>query len=267
MPRTGYRKKPAYIYWISLFYFLVPFLTLLQFSLKVNFDPLLLKEFAFSDYYLSELILSFSAAAAVLSVTRVGFVYLILLNLSTLGVKIYNLQSRVLFEYPIDFVVVLFLFTMTILFLFTAVRAPFLNPDMRWWKQPPRYSVLMPGVLIVNGLEFPVVTLNISHEGMALKLDEEKWMASEHSEERLAAYPKNLGNVVELKIRVVSEAVSLFNDPLFKTPAQVVWCPAKDSPLTYGLGLKFLFADSKSRQQIKSYLKLLKVLHLELIQR
>ena len=132
MKRQGYRKKPKYIYYLGILYFIVPFITLYQFYLNVDYSLKLLGEIIFSNFFLSEVFLSFTAGIAVLTVSRIGFFYFIALSIYTLGMKIYNLHYHSLFEYPFDFVVILFWFITTMLFLFTALRIPYLNPKTRW---------------------------------------------------------------------------------------------------------------------------------------
>ena len=254
--RKGYRKKPKYIYLIALFYFSVPLLTLWQFAMNVDYSWNLLEKIISSKFYLVEFCLSFTAGMAVLSVTRAGFFYLIFLSAYTLGIKIQNLNYNALFEYPLDFVVLFFWFMMTILFVFTALRVPFLNPDTRWWRQPPRYSHKMPGKLIVNGREFPMVTLNISAGGMFVTLDE-----------NAVKEVFTIGQSVALDVGMIPEAARLFKDCALKVSAKVAWLSQEDDPNKRGLGLEFIALTRQDKKKLKGYTHLLKSLKLDLRQR
>src|SRR3989338_2093504 len=114
----GYRKKPAWIYWISALYFISPLLILWQFYTKLDYSLPFLKQILLSHFFLMELFGAWSAAAAILIVSRISFVYYLALSFYTIGVKIYNLRFNALFEYPFDFIVLAFWFGITILFLF-----------------------------------------------------------------------------------------------------------------------------------------------------
>ncbi len=264
MNRKGYRKKPKYIYILGILYFIVPFVTLYQFYLNTDHSFKLLKEIIFSDFYLSELFFSFTAGIAVLTVTKVGFFYFIALSIYTLGTKIYNLHYNSLFEYPFDLIVLLFWFSATLLFLFTALRIPYLNPKTRWWKQPPRYSHKMPGVLIVRSIRFPVVTLDFSKGGIFLRLDEERIVKDTELEKNLSYFPRQIGQIIDLEINTIPEGSVLFKEGKFLSRARVVWHAKEDGSPRYGLGLQFIDQSPHERKQLIRYTKLLKRLHLHL---
>jgi len=250
MDRKGFRKKPEYIYWLGMMYFIAPFLTLYQFYLNVDRSTELLKQIIFSNFYLTEVFYSFTAGIAVLTVTKIGFFYFIGLGIYTLGKKAYNLYYNSIFEYPFDFVVLLFWFIVTSLFLFTALRIPYLNPKTRWWRQPPRYSHKMPGILIVDNTRIPITTLNFSKGGIFVLLDKDMAI--------------DMGQAVDLEIDLIPEAKDFFKEGKFFTKATVVWCAKKDPSSRYGLGLQFIGQTLQEKRQLRRYARLLKRLHLHL---
>ena len=264
MTRKGYKKKPKYIYFLGIFYFIVPLITLYQFYQNVDYSFKLLREIIFSQFYLSEIFFSFTAGIAILTVRRIGFFYFIALSIYTIAIKIYNLQYNSLFEYPLDFIVILFWFTTTILFVFTAMRIPYLNPKTRWWKQPPRYSHKMPGILMVNTIKLPVIVLNFSTGGVFLKLDEERIKKDISLKNNLSYFPQHMNQIVDLEINVISEARKILEKLKFFSRAKVVWRTKEDSPYKYGLGLQFINQSNETKKQLRRYARLLKSLGFKL---
>lgn len=263
MKPRGYRKKPAYIYYLGMFYFLIPFITLCQFFLNVGYSGELLKELISSKFYLLEVFFAVTAGIAVLAVTRAGFFYFIAISVYTLGMKAYNLQYYSFLEYPWDCVGTIGLFVLTSLFLFTGLRIPYLNPRARWWRQPPRYSHQMPGILKTGGEEFPVITLNLSLGGIFLELDEDK-IKDSGIKERFLSCLHNRGSVVDLQIAVIPQSGEIFEQQKLVTGARVVWYSEKSDMDKSGLGLQFIGQSIKERRRLKRYIKLLKLLHLDL---
>jgi hypothetical protein len=263
MKLKGYRKKPKYIYFLGILYFLIPFITLYQFFLSVGQSFDLVKELIFSKFYLLEVFFAFTAGIAVLAVTKIGFFYFIAISIYTIGVKVYNLQCYSFMEYPFDCLIILGLFIVTSLFLFTNLRIPYLNPKIRWWRQPPRYSHQMQGVLTVAGEEFPVITLNLSLGGVFIELDEEN-IKDISIKEKFLVYLHNKGRVVDLKIDMIPEGREIFQEQKLLRRARVVWYLEKDETYKTGLGLQFIGQSSKEKRKLKRYIKLIKLLQLDL---
>ena len=253
--RKGYQKKPKYIYWLSLLYFVIPFVSLYQLYLNVDQSIPLLKKIFFSQFFLLESFLSFSAGLAVLLVNKLGFLYVLALSFYAMSLKIYHLQTAYLFESPIDFIVALFWFVTTILLLFTAIRIPFLNPNQRWWQQPPRYAHQMKGYLRYQNYLFAVTTLNISLGGLFVKIDESKSSNGD-------PYPFSLGKITNVEINTVEESKGIFSKRKITAPAKIVWCSKKENAGQYGMGLQFVECSNDFKARIKKYIELLKSLRL-----
>ena len=154
---SGYRKKPFAIYLFASIYFLLPLMSLIQFGMDLDGSGSHLQEILFSQAFLWEVFLSFSAAWALVSVTRIGFFYFIGLSLYAVGVKLYHLKTHNLFEYPADLVITLFWLGTSLVLIFSTLRIPYLNPNVKWWTQPPRYAHFRPGILLAQAGTFPVV--------------------------------------------------------------------------------------------------------------
>ncbi len=282
----GYRKKPAWIYVISTLYFLSPLLILAQFYVKVDHSLPFLRQIMVSDFFLMELFGAWSAALAILIVSRISFLYYLTLSFYTIGVKLYNLRFNSLFEYPFDFIVLAFWFLITLLFLFTTLKVPYLNPQARWWTQPKRLTSFALGTIMARGIKFPIVTLNISSTGLFVKLDErainsvlQSYKTEGSGEEKrkaqalgklllspeeldtaarnLPAYPAKLGEKTIVQIQTIPAAASLFPKGLLEASAEVVWATKPGSKYRCALGLRFIDQTSADKKKFQAYVHLL----------
>lgn len=272
---------------ISALYFLSPLLILAQFYVKVDHSLPFLRQIMVSDFFLTELFGAWSAALAILIVSRISFVYYLALSFYTIGVKLYNLRFNSLFEYPFDFVVLAFWFIITLLFLFTTLKVPYLNPQARWWTQAKRLTSFALGAITARDIRFPIVTLNISSTGLFVKLDErainsvlQSYKAGDSSEgekrkaqalgklllspqeldiaaKNLPAYPAKLGEKITVQIQTIPTAAGLFPKGLLEAPAEVVWATKPNSKYRCALGLRFIDQTPTDKKKFQAYVHLL----------
>jgi hypothetical protein len=247
----GYRKKPTWIYGIAAVYFLLPVLSLWQFFVQLDYSPPLLKEILFSNFFLVELFCSVTAGIAVLIVSRLSFFYLILLSVYTMVFKLYHLRTHAFLEHPVDLIVVLVWFGITSLFLFTALKIPYLNPKTRWWKQDRRFSFMSPGTILFDKTDLPVMVLNLSKGGAFVRLDE-------GLKPDTSLFPKKLGEELSVQIKVLPSAESLFEKGILKSRAKVVWIARPDTDYRHSLGLQFLNQAKPEKKALIKYLELVK---------
>ncbi|MSR78509.1 MAG: PilZ domain-containing protein [Candidatus Omnitrophica bacterium] len=284
-PLSGYRQKPFAIYLFSAIYFLLPFLNFLQLGADLEGSGTHLREILFSPAFLWESFLAFTAAWAIFSVTQVGFFYFIGLSLYIVVMKFYHMQTRSLFEYPMDALAALLWLGTSLGLVLSTLRIPYLNPSVKWWTQSVRYAHFRPGVLSVTGIFFPIVTLDISESGLFLKLDERTDFGnilfnpiSDGMEERRSrsisnpfwvsdrirpaaeTYPQKTGEEVTVKIHMIPEAADIFPNQIFETRAVIVWASKPSSPYRYGLGLQFSRSSAAQKKQLKAYARLIKSL-------
>ena len=280
----GYRKKPVWIYLIAFFYFVLPIITLYQFWQHVDHVPELLKPILFSNFFLFDVFASVTAGVAVMIVSRWTFLYFVSLSFYTICVRIHNLRFNALFEYPFDFIVIAFWFGVTILFLFTTLKVPYLNPKTRWWTQPRRFTFFALGAVSYKGVKFPIVTLNFSGGGAFLKLDQRAMSTAknegagfeekrkqvalgrllltsaeiEEARRHLDAYPERLGEKILVQIQTLEAAKEMFPKEILETAAEIVWIPKAGTRYRYAMGIRFIGQSSSDKKNLKRYMKLLK---------
>lgn len=133
--------------------------------------------------------------------------------------------------------------------------------------------------MLVHGIKFPLVVLNVSDGGAFVKLDERIFQeGTEESEERrhdgagrfptvnqterfialrnMHEYPK-MGDVISVAIETLEGLDSPFKKNRLVTLAEVVWVTKATDPYQYGLGLKFTKLSFMNRTRLRRYLKLL----------
>lgn len=275
---------PAWIQALAAAYLILPLLTLIQLGFKVHFSLPLLGRILTSEYFMSELVCSVTAAAAVYLVTPWSFIYLICLSIYAIGMKLGSVYHFGAGEVPLETAVLLFWFTSTLLLVSSALRIPYLNPRLQWWKQPARYGIFKKGILYFKGIRFPVVTLNLSSGGVFLRLDERalgsvslrdpglKRIEGERRRQepfgnlalskdqlketakKLSWFPGRIGDGVRLKLPVLPEGAELFDEDHFELKAEVVWVARPESSYRYGLGLKFKGVQPRLRKKFSEYL-------------
>lgn len=280
---TGYRKKPAEILFIACLFIFLPVMSLFQYALQVDELKALLSIIN-SKPFLIELFCSWSAAIALLIVTKTSFVYFMGLSVYAIILKFMHFQPGNLLLSFLDILITLVWFSTAIALFFTTLKTPYLNPKTRWWTQPPRYPHFLGGEMIYEGISFPIVTLNFSETGLFAKLDErvlsegDKEMASRvYFEERrfreplsrlhfppaavkvakqnLNLYPFKPGSRAHLKISLKPEAEKVVGSAFFDLDAEIVWTSSEGSAFSYGIGLRFLKPSAEQKRAIKSYLK------------
>ncbi len=247
----GYRKKPGIIYAIGAVYLILPLLTLFQIARALDFSPSLIIQAVVSSYYLTEVFCAVTAAAAVLAVSRLSFFYLLGLGAYAVGIKASSfLNDPTSALSPIDFFALCFWLAVTLLFLFSTLRIPYLYPQTRWWKRPPRYSLETPSLLAVDHLQFPVLTLNLSGGGAYIR--------SAPLVQSMVGFPNRLGTRACLELRIHKDASDIFGEDVFKQNVEVAWVSKSKDIYRYGLGLKFVGQSGGDLKKLNAYFKFLR---------
>ncbi len=283
----GYPKKPWWVYALALSYGVIPIMTLVQFGLESGFSKLYLKNLVVHPYFLVEAGCALTAALSVLVVTRFTFGYFVGLGMVSVGLRVFDLASGSALGTAFDVLLLAFWLGVTSFVVATRIRAPYLNPELRWWTQSERVRFVSRGALGFRGLEFPIVTLNLSAGGAFAKLDERLFpdlyensrdgrpvvadrrkrdasgdvlLSKDQislAREQLDAYPTRLGEIVHVRIQTLPDAANATLSPVYECDAEIVWSAPSDSPYRFGLGLRFVGRSRAQRRALREYLKLL----------
>ncbi len=230
-----------------------------------------------------ELFCAVSAAVALLWVSRPSLFYLIFLSIYFFGFKFYLFLHHGI-DTPLEVTGMMFWFAAPATLVASRARLAYLEPERRWWKRPERYVHSTVAHVLVRGVKFPLVVLNLSVGGAFVKLDERifqelpegaedkrrdghrgrgpgRALTMTGAERLLArkeihAYPR-LGEIVSVAIETLSGLDSPFPKNRFVTTAEVVWVTKVTDPYQYGLGFKFTGLSVPDRLRLRRYLKLL----------
>lgn len=224
-----------------------------------------------------ELFCAVTAATALLWVSKPSLFYLIFLSVYFLGFKLFQFSNHTL-DTPAEVAGTMFWFAAPVALMASQARLAFLEPERRWWNRPERHKHATGAQLLVRGVKFPMVVMNLSAGGAFVKLDERIFQEpvegdekrhdaagrfpSVTSAERLIAlrhmheYPK-LGDVISIAVETQAGLDSPFPSNHFVTSAEVVWVTKVTDPYQYGLGLQFTGLTVMNRIRLSRYLKLL----------
>ncbi|MDP3723896.1 MAG: PilZ domain-containing protein [Candidatus Omnitrophota bacterium] len=245
-PLQGYRKKPRAILVIALGFLVIPAALMLQTLFLTGGSWQALGAVMSSRYFLQEWWLSWSAAAAVAIVSRWSFAYLLLLSGYVLITKLGHLTSHPHLETPVSLCITAFWFSVALLLLGSSLKAPYLNPKLRWWTRPIRLSLCRHAAVSVRGTTIPVAVLNLSRGGAFVTLDESATASQ--------APPCRLGESVELTMDLTPGKQTPELPAQFSVRAQLVWMSKPDSPYRHGLGIRFLPLSRAQQRQLHRYL-------------
>lgn len=245
-PLQGYRKKPRAIIVIALGFLVIPAAVMMQTLFLTGGSWQALGAVMSSRYVLQEWWLSWSAAAAVAIVSRWSVAYLLLLSGYVLVTKLGHLISHPHLETPVSLCITAFWLSVALLLLGSSLKAPYLNPKLRWWTRPLRLSLCRNAAISVRGTMIPVVVLNLSRGGAFVTLEE---VAAPPQ-----APPYRLGEPVELTMDLTPGDQAPEPPMRFSARAQLVWMSKPDSPYRHGLGIQFHALSRVQQRHLRRYL-------------
>lgn len=267
----GFRQKPALINVLGFAFLALAVMTLLGGVLKQDL------RYASESIMRQDFFCEATAALALAAVTRVGYLYFMALSAYFFAFEAAYLlwiggegpfKGAVLAVWAIAFGVM----------AVTRIRFPYLFPETRWWKRPPRVVHQAGGMMYFKGIKFPIVMMDLSNRGTFVKLDmrllESEFQKPDEErrrhggfdattlspEERILAR-KSIGLYPQMKDRVAIVVKTLsgldnpFDGNFFETEAQVVWTTKITDPMRWGLGLKFMDLNHSNHSKLKSYLR------------
>ena len=246
-PLAGYSKKPLAITLIALAFLALPGVMLLEALMRSEGSWRVVGEVLGSVYFRQELLLSWSAAAAVFVVTGWSFAYLLLLGGYVVWMRIASLLAYPNLETPASLGVTAFWFGVVACFLGSTLKAPYLHPRLRWWTRPPRVALHREAVITFHGGTIPVVVWNLSRSGAFLKLDE-------HVADRLG-WPQHLGEPLHFRMASLRGKELPGKPRPFTARAELVWTAPPESPYRYGLGIKFTGLSRRRALLLTRYLR------------
>lgn len=243
----GYRKKPLSISLISAAFLLIPLMVLVQAFILADGSWRVLGAVLASSFFVQELYLSWSAALAVFIVTRLSFICFILLTGYVLAAKFVNLVFRPDLEAPLGFWATVFWFGVALYFFGSSLKAPYLNPKLRWWTRPPRVKLCQGAVIINQGFEIPVEVVNLSRGGAFVKLD------AGFAQGQLR--PQKLGEEFELRMSLGQGGEPQEVTEGFSVTARLVWKGKPDTPYRDGMGVQFISLSGEHKRQLNRNLR------------
>ena len=237
----GYSRKPRSILWITTAFALLPLVIPAQVLVFSGGSWPLAWQVACSGYFLQELALSWSAAAAIFVVSRWSFVYFVLLSVYVLTTRAAYLVQHPYLDHPVSVAVTAFWFGVVGWFLGSTLKTPYLHPQLRWWTRPLRVPVRRQAAIAWQGRVVPVVVLDLSGGGAFVKL------AEQH------ALPQRLGDALHFRMQPARGASSKPHP--FTAKAEVAWVAAPGSARQDGLGLKFVGLSKRRAVLLKRILR------------
>lgn len=232
----GYKKKPLAITLVAIGFFLIPVAMLVQVFTLSRGSWEVLEAVLRSDYFLREWVLSWSAAWAIYAVTRFSFVAFVSLSLFVLVTKVSRLMTHPDLENPFSVSITLFWLSVALYFLLSSLKAPYLNPKLRWWTRPARIPKCRQATILYEGVQLPVTVLNLSLGGAFVRLNERM--------EASRRFPQRLGEEFEFTI-----------DGAWTSKARLVWKGVPEGPYRNGMGIQFVALSREGKRQLKGFLK------------
>lgn len=245
-PLRGYQQKPLSIILIAFVFLTIPLVFLLQVFMSSGGSWRVVLDVARSEYFVREWWLAWSAAAAVYIVSRWTFAYFVLLSAYVLITKVQHLLTHPHLETPISLVVTAFWFAVVIYLLGSSLKAPYLNPKLRWWTRPRRVTMCRDARLRYHGTPIPVVVVNLSSGGAFVRVKD--------GATRTHPIPQRLGERCLLTMSLIRRGRSNAKPWRFHSTTEVAWQAAPDSPYRDGMGLKFVSLSRPQRWQLKRFL-------------
>ena len=242
VPIKGYKKKPLVITLIAIGFLLIPTAMPVQMFMLSGGSWPVIGEVLRSDYFLREWGLSWSAALAVYVVTRFSFAYFVSLSAVVLATKVSRTLTYPDLETPLSLLMTLFWFSAAIYFLASSLKAPYLNPKLRWWTRPQRIPLCREAAILFEKAKLPVTVLNLSLGGAFVRLDEQ---AAEGQR-----FPQRIGEEFELTMALVTGSQAEATSALFTSKAQLVWKASPESPYRSGMGIRFISLSKEQKQQL-----------------
>lgn len=242
----GYRKKPATVYLASAVFFLIPLVLLFQVCWISGGSLLVLGKLLKSGYFLQEWLLCWLAALAVFVVSRFSFVFFLLLGGYVLCTKIFRLAVYPALEGPASILITLIWLAVVILFLASPLKAPYLNPRLRWWTRPRRVGLSRQAVLFVQEGKIPVEVLNLSEKGAFVRVE---------GEAQQEKFPQRLGERFRFATDLFQGGRPGKERIHFSTEARLVWLGRPGTPYRCGLGIQFLDLTRQKRKALRDFLR------------
>lgn len=243
----GYRKKPRAIYVLSAIFLLLPLLTVAQLVGQAGGSWDVARSVLASHYVLTECLLSWSAAAAVFVVSRWSFAYFLGLSAVVLITRVSHLATHPRAESPLGLLATAVWFAVAAYVLLSSVKAPYLNPRLRWWTRPPRLSLSCEATMKTADSALPVEILNVSQGGVFLRLGGPSAAQS--------ALPVRLGDQVTLAMELRHSRPSAAPPLRLTATAQLVWQGKSEGPFRAGFGAKFLGLPRQQQRELTQFLR------------
>lgn len=243
----GYQKKPLAIGIISLIFFVIPGVVLAQMCVQSGGSLPVLRQLVGSRYFLQEWVLSWSAAAAVYVVSRWSFAYFVGLSGYVLFTRTAHLISHPILETPASLLITAVWLSTATYFFASSLRAPYLNPKLRWWTRPPRIAHRCDARITLRGVAIPATVLNLSRGGAFLRVEEPVLDAT--------VLPQRLGERLEFAVNLASGDQPDPTTLRLATTAELVWRGKPDSPYRNGFGIRFTSLPREQQRQLRRYLR------------
>lgn len=243
----GYRKKPGVIVGMAIGFLLIPVVMLIQVWVRSGGSWRVLGAVIGSGYFLQEWGLAWSAAAAVSIVSRWSFAYFIILSGYVLTTKVAVLVRTPHLETPAGLIILCFWFGAAIYCSASSLKAPYLNPKLRWWTRPPRIAMCRDAAILYQGTQIPVTVLNLSQGGVFVRVGETV------AEQQVI--PQRLGEAFQIAMALMRADHPESAPEPFESSAQLVWKGAPETPYRNGMGIKFISLGRAKRRQLKRVLR------------
>lgn len=236
---TGYKKKPLVIVIFSFLYLLYPIVNIgLLFLYHGNAAPLnRLYELGennglFIAIHIILWLSTFPLSYGLFKVKKWAWFYFIIHGSLVIFLSLFhfvdeNLQIRL---NPVFLFNLLVIIPMA-LFIRKEIRAPYLNPELKWWEQAIR--VKHNASIIIKNEEY--ATFDISESG-AFIIDQNHNIASK------------VGDIIPVSI--------CFNHYIIKCYSEIIWINNQtNEKLPEGIGIKFLKLEKSEEKSLKEFIR------------
>ncbi len=247
MSVQGYRRKPLAIALIAAVFVVMPAVVLVQCFIRSGGSFEVLRQVIGSRYFLEEGLLSWSAAAAVFVVSRLSFLCFALLSGYALFTKGSHLVAHPNLETPATLLITGGWFAVVGYFFTSSLKAPYLNPQLRWWTRPLRIALRSSATITVQKATMPVTVLNLSAGGAFVKVDDALADAQ--------GVPQRLGEPVDVAMELLRGDQPAATALRVAARAALVWKGKPGSPYRNGFGIKFTALSRDQRRQLRQYLR------------
>ena len=180
-------------------------------------------------------------------VSRWSFVYLLCLSVYALSTKLLHLVTHSHVETPVSLLITGFWLSVVIIIMGSSLKAPYLNPQLRWWTRPARVALCREATLLYHGMEIPATVLNLSRGGAFIRLEER--VAQRHGS------PQQLGEQVAVRMVLTPSGQPTQPSVVFESDARLVWKAKPESPYRYGMGIQFIHLRHEHARSLTQYLR------------